>query len=129
MKDKTETHGESILKPKQKRALAALLVKSLDEVCEDTGISRPTLWRWMKEPEFKDELKKAQDELFTAALGQLKSNLERAVQKVAALMDSTRADVALRAAQSLIEYNLRIRQIESLEQKIAELEAAVQGAR
>ena len=116
---------ESALKPKQKRAIAALLVKTPDEVCEAAGISRPTLWRWMQQEDFKAELQNAQDELFSASLGQMKSHLQAAVQKVAALMESPRPDVALRAAQSLIEYNLRIRQLENLEARLAEIEAAV----
>jgi len=59
------------------------------------------------------------------ALPLIKGNVDKAVKKLVALMEAQKQDVQIRAAEHVVEYALRLRQMEELERRIELLEQAI----
>lgn len=118
------------LTTRQKRAIVALLaerdVKAAAQAC---GIGYRTLCRWLDDSAFRAELTGAEGEAIDAATRRLLQLQDPAIDTISATMDdqANPAAVRLRAAQIALETLLKLRELRNLEQRLAELEAAVYG--
>ncbi len=111
---------------RQKRIIPLLLSKSVTDACKEAKIGRKTLYDWLKQDTFKDELERCRDELFAGAMSRLKANTETALDKLITLMDSSeKDDVQVRCAQTLLEYAWKLKQTEDLEKRIELLEQSL----
>lgn len=111
------------LTAKQRRAIPFLAgASSLDEGCRLSGLSRPTLYRWLKDPVFAEALESERREIFSAALSAMKAQIRRAVEKLSALLDSSDENVRLRASDKLISHAVRVEELIELKRRIEELE-------
>lgn len=110
---------------RQKRIIPFLLSKSVTDACTEANVGRKTLYEWLKQAPFKSELERARDELFASAMDRLKANAENALNKLIGLMDSEREDIAVRCAQTVLEYSWKLKQTQDLEKRIELLEQAI----
>ena len=118
--------GEQELTRRQRRIIPLLLSKSVTEACKEARVGRKTLYDWLKQEHFKQELEGARDELFASAMDRLKASTEKALEKLIELMDSgEKDDSQIRCAQTLLEYAWRLKQSQDLERRIELLEEAV----
>jgi hypothetical protein len=53
--------------------------------CEKTKINKATLYKWLKNPEFKAELDRQRNEIVEAAFGMIAQNIEEAVSELTGL--------------------------------------------
>lgn len=131
--DPNETSNETdTLSGPQRKALEALLEGlSGPEAAERAGVGRNTVWRWLQEPLFVSELRRAEEYQLgeiTRALGAAGAG---AVATLIALKDDglTPPAVRVRAASDLLGRLLPLRELVTLEARIAAIEAALEESR
>lgn len=101
------------LTARQKRALAAILAaRNYEEAIPESGVCRQTFYSYLKAPHFKAELDRRLNELTDSAIGRIKGAAGEAVETLRALIGSDNESIRLRAAQGIIDYTLKARELE-----------------
>ena len=54
--------------------------------CEKAKINKTTLYKWLKNPEFKAELDRQRSEIVEAAFGMIAQNIEKAISTLVGLL-------------------------------------------
>lgn len=114
------------LSTRQIRALTAYYDKGdIDAACKEAGCYRSTFYRWMADDElFQAACKDAESRALAMLSGQLVALASKAGQALFDVFDSATATPAqrLRAAEIVLSNLLRIRELVTLEERIARLE-------
>ena len=113
------------LTPNQQRAIAALLSsKTVKEAAEEAGVSRSTVYTYLRDKDFSKELRKAQSAAIDAAASRLAAGLSEAIEELSRLIKNADSDSVKRLACSdWISFALRLREFSELESRIEALEA------
>lgn len=115
----------SELNAKQRRAVAALLTAGdASAACAAAGISRDTLYRWMKQPAFLAAVRAAEADALDALSRSLVTLGQSAVGTLAATMADPGVPPAtrVRAADSVLARLLQVRTVANLEERVAAME-------
>jgi len=112
----------------QKTGQQTKLVESLARGASTTsaaklcGISRRTVCRRLKDPEFCALVTRARQRLTDAALGKLSGTLRNAAGTLRALLKSDSDSVKLAAARSVLEFAQKLAEHVEFEQRLSKLE-------
>jgi hypothetical protein len=118
--------GKERLTDRQKSAIPHLVgVRSLEEGRKKAKIAKSTLYAWLRDPVFKDELTKTRNEVARDALDSLKVSMTKAVDRLVYLLDSKKEHIAKGAAEKVIEYGIRALELEEFEERLQAIEKAV----
>ena len=116
--------------PRQRKAIESLLTQGdAKRAAEVAGVSRNTLYRWLKQDRFKAALAEAEAE----ALISLSRALVRLGDKAATTLEDAMDDgdaalsARVRAADIVLSRLLQLRELVDLEGRIVKLEEAVRG--
>jgi len=119
--------SENVLTPKKTRAVTALLSsRTATDAAATAGVTERTIGRWLAEDEaFTRALRQAEDAAIDGAVRRLVGLQGQALD---VLQDTlTREGVAptvrVRAACAVLDFLLRLRELRTLEERIAALEA------
>lgn len=119
--------AQPTLTPKQRSAIVALLEHGeISAAATAANVARGSLYTWLQQPAFVAALREAETDLLRTLTRQLLTLGTRAIDTFAAVLadpDAT-ATVRLRAADSVIGKLLQLRELSSLEERVAALEAA-----
>lgn len=118
------------LTPKKRRAIAALLeARTVEDAADLAGIARRTLFRWLQDDSFALALRAAEGEMIGEAVRALIADLRANHETMRGIRDDQEnsESVRLRASQALDASLLRWREILNVDQRLADLEAAVYG--
>jgi hypothetical protein len=96
---------------------------SIEEACRRARINKTTVYEWLKNEDFRKELKSQRDTLIDRALDSLKANITKATETLVKHLDSGRENISIRAAESIIEFAQKALEHEELERGIEALEA------
>lgn len=111
------------LSARQKLGINALLnnpvIAKASKAC---GIPTRSLTRWLAIPEFQEALEMERQRLNAEAFDNLKFTLSEAVGVLRELLRSESEATRLRAAQAIIDYNVKIAEIDRLEARLVRLE-------
>jgi hypothetical protein len=113
------------LSSKQRRAIAALLVKpTIASAATDCGVTQITLYRWLREDEFRQALTDAESQAIDVAARRLVQLTEAAISVIVMVLADRSAapGIRLKAAQVVLENMLRLVEIRSISARLAELE-------
>lgn len=114
------------LDAKKGAAISALLEhRTVEEASVSVEVSTRTLYRWMNEPLFQIELKRAETDLVDTAMRRLLSLATKAIDALEEIIDNPDQDGASNkrmAAQMVIDNLLKLREVHSIERRIFELE-------
>jgi hypothetical protein len=111
------------LTAKQARVIPYLLgAPSMEEGCKRAGVSKVTVYGWLKEDVFRQELKLQRDELIRGALDSLKANVAKATETLVKLLASKSEPIRARAAEDIIEFAQKALEHEQLEKRVQALE-------
>jgi hypothetical protein len=121
------------LKPRQLKTVEALAsCGDVTEAAQKAGVSRETVYRWLRQPAFREAVDKATGEA-VAELGRgLVALGEKAKRVLSETMDNDNPSAAatrIRAADIVFSRLLQLRELVSLEERVAALEAARNDAR
>lgn len=118
------------LTDKQLRVIPFLLeAPSIEEGCKRAKVSKATVYTWLKEEAFREELRRQREEVVRGALETLKANTAKATETLVKLLDSDKEGIQARAAEDVIEFAQRAIEHEDLEKRVAELEALMSERR
>jgi len=119
------------LTPKQEAAVRALLTsKNVGEAAGAVGVSERTLYRWLADPDFRAALSVAEGDLLDAATRRLLTLQDDAIgafEDVLTGGPDVTDTARLRAAQAVLDYLLKLRELRSVEERLTALEAKVRG--
>jgi cytochrome c biogenesis protein CcdA len=105
------------------RAIKALVeAPTVEAAARSSGIGRTTLYRYMSEDDFKEELGEARAEAFAAGLAALKSAAAKAASTLAALMDSRSENTRRLAAIAVLSLGLKAAEAVDFESRLVRLE-------
>ena len=117
------------LNANQKKALPALLeYPTIGEAAEACGSNERTLYRYLQDPIFKAELNQREGLIMDLVTRRLLQMAEKAVNALDDILDcpfQTGATNQRLAAKTIIDSLLKIREMMTVEQRLAELEKAV----
>jgi hypothetical protein len=117
-------HGSKLGQRKEIAIAALLNGRSIDEAAREAGVSKNTLIRWMKIPEFREAWLAARHEVLSHAIARLQLATGAATNiLLKAMADPTlTAAMRVRAAQSVLAVAQKGFEQEDLEVRIARLE-------
>jgi hypothetical protein len=123
--------SESVkLTARQRRAIPLVLsARNIEEGCRTAKITTQTWYTWLREEGFKAEVDRQREVVISEALDRLKAAVNEAVERLTALMGAEEKNIRLRACERVLEYFLKTKEIEEIEQRVCELEKAIGGKR
>ncbi len=111
------------LTDRQLRVIPFLLdAPSIEEGCKKAKVAKATLYGWLKEKAFKEELRNQREEVVKGALETLKANVGKATETLVKHLDSEKENISIRAAENIIEFTQKSLELENLERRIESLE-------
>lgn len=124
--DEKEFNGTPTgLTPRQDKAIAAVLeARNIREGLAKAQVSPSVFYSWMREDKaFREELERKRRELIDEGYHLLKVSVLEAANTILELSRAAQGEaVKLRAAESVLERVCKIRELEDIEERIAELE-------
>ena len=99
---------------------------SMESVAKEAGIERGTIYRWLKDPAFKQRLEEARQEVFEDGLNRLKTATDKAAQKMIELLDSKDPTARRLAAKDILTFAFRSFETRELEARIERIEGLIE---
>jgi len=111
------------LTDRQRRVIPHLLASpSTEEACRRAKINKTTVYEWLRDETFRQELKRQRDTVIERALDSLKASIAKATETLVKHLDSKRENISIRAAEGIIEFAQKALGDEELEKRIEALE-------
>jgi transposase len=123
-KKKNSCHGR-----REELAILHLLTShSIEEAAERSRCSERTLRRWLQQPAFAAEFKKAKRILLDQAMDRLLRNADRCADTLVQLATNRKvtASARVRACVKVIELAVKTNAIAQVEERLSQVEAALQ---
>ena len=122
-----ETEKPTSLTTKQQQALPYLVTApSVAQGAEEADIARATLYRWMHDPDFRDELERLRGEAAKVAKVELRGLMLKAVGVLADSMEDQNPFVRLRAARTTMYIGIKAVDIAELDQRLDRIEDSME---
>jgi len=121
-------HGAKFGRKKEEAIAALLTQRNIEEAARTAGIGTQTLLRWLKVPEFDIAYREARRAAFGQSIARLQQASSAAVSTLLKVMidPNSPASTRVRAADSILGHAAKAIEIEDIEVRVAELEAAAQ---
>jgi hypothetical protein len=120
--------SHNVISPRRKKAIAALLTeKDIRSAAKKVAVNERTLYRWLADPNFHAELLKAEGDMIDAATRHLVRLQQPAIDTIKTILDcdDTSPNTRLRAAQTILDYLIKLRELRNLESRLVALEEAI----
>jgi len=109
---------------RQERAIVALLAEpSIEAAAKTAEVSDVTIWRWMKQPEFRSKLRDARRAVVEGAIGRLQAAATEAVDTLRRSLTCGIPSVEVRAATVILDQAIRAVELFDLAERVEHLEA------
>jgi len=99
--------------------------KTVAEAATAAGIGERTAFRRLTDQTFKARVTELRAQMVAEAAGRLSKSMAKASDVLAKLLDSTDENVQHKAAVKIVELGLKLVELAELEQRITELEQAM----
>lgn len=121
--EKQQSEEKTKLTARQRRFIPVLIsCATFTEACEKGRLNRTTLYKWLKDPEFKREVDRQREEVAQEAMGLLSNNLTRAVEVLAGLLEDNDKRLRRFAAKDVVEYFLKHKELREVEERLMAIE-------
>ena len=118
------------LTDRQRSVIPHLLASpSIEEGCKQAKVGKATVYEWLKNETFKDELRRHREEIVKGALETLKANVTKATEVLVGLLDSQNEGIKYRAAKDIVEFTQKAIEFEDLERRIGAIEDQIDQRR
>jgi hypothetical protein len=119
----SRTEKKAKLTDRQLKAIPHIVSSpTYTEGCKKAKINKTTLYKWLKEPEFKAELDRQRDEITAEAFGVLSQGLTKAVETLVSLLGNKDDRLKRLAAKDVIDFIIRHKENEDLDERLKEVE-------
>ena len=117
------------LSARQRLALPVIAAEpTIDGAAEKIGVTRKTVYEWLKQDSFKQALEEARKDYVENAFRTMRLAAKQAADKIVKHMDCSDEKVSLRAAEDIIEFAKEFISLEDHERRIKELEDRLEKA-
>ena len=114
------------LSPQKRRAILALTEHgAVARAADACKLSRQTLYRWLREPEFAQALREESDSRVEQASRRLTALVDEAISVMSQLLKSDSEHVRRLTADSILSHGIRLRELVELTERISNLEKRV----
>jgi len=116
------------LTQRQENAITAIIEKgTIEGAALHLGVSRQTLYNYLREPEFKRRLDHERKVVFDEAAGLVKVASKRAAAVMVNLLDHKDSRTRRAAAKTLLDYAIKAVELSDIEERLDRIEAALVG--
>lgn len=116
-------HGHGNKRRLWEKAISALLAApNVEQAAKLAGVSRETVYRWMREDAFQTALMEARREMRSTAIAELQAATAAAVGALRRNLAAGVPTVEVSAARAILEYGFRAKELEEFESRLAVLE-------
>jgi transposase-like protein len=121
-------HGAKFGRKKEEAIAALLTQRNIEEAARTAGIGTQTMLRWLKVPEFETAYREARRAAFGQSIARLQQASSAAVSTLLKIMidPNSPASTRVRAADSILDHAAKAIEIEDIEVRVSQLEAAAQ---
>ena len=124
------TEEQTKLTDRQIKAIPHLVASpTYTEGCKEAGINKTTLYKWLKDGQFKAELDRQRDEVAAEAFGVLSQSLTKAVEVLAGLLDNKDDRLKRLAAKDVIDFFVKHKETEDIDRRLTEVEKRLEERR
>ena len=119
------------LSPKQRRFVAFLATTpTIRDAAKAADVGETTAWRWLRQPAIKAEIRARQDAMLAQVSAGIASDMSAARQALVAVLDDKGASASAKvnAAGKLLDCGLRLWEIVSMADRVAEIERRLEVA-
>lgn len=117
------------LSDRQRRAILALASKPTKEAAARlAGVSRTTLFEWLREKPFQAELQRVRGELYAEGLAVLKASTSKAAGVLLVLLKAKDPNIRRLAAGQVLTLGLKAAEMEMMEGRLGKLEELLAGS-
>ena len=92
------------------------------EGCAKAKINKTTLYKWLKEPQFRCELNRQRDEITAEAFAVLSQALTKAVETLTGLLDTQDNRLKRLVCNDIIEHIIKHKEIEAINERLVAIE-------
>lgn len=125
-----ENFTQEELPIRQRKAVLVLAATgNTTRAAKEAGVTQQTVYRWLEDPTFRNELRAAELQVLENLSRRLMDLTSKAITTLDGLLSDKNSTTRLRAAQTIIEGALKLREIMSIEERVAKLEAQYYGPR
>ena len=117
--------GQQKLTRKQESVIGALLAQpTIEKAAKQSGVSAPTIYRWLKEDDFRREYVAAKWQVVQQTIGQLQVASSLAVNTLQDVMEDPETPTACKVSSAKIVLDMALKgvEIEDLEMRLTSLE-------
>lgn len=97
---------------------------NVERACAAAGITKKTFYAWQKDPSFREEFERLQNDLLEAAMATLKANIERACERLVTLLDTESPSIQRQAANDIIGLVMKHHETTAIIERLERLEVA-----
>ena len=117
-------HGAKFGRKQEAAIVGLLTMPTIEEAAKHAGISGPTLWRWLQDPSFQGQYRKARRDAFGQATARLQQASSAAVDTLKEIAEDGKAPPSARvmAARAILEMAQRGIELEDLAERVDALE-------
>jgi len=122
-------HGAKFGRKKEEAIVALLSHRTIEEAARSLDIAPKTLLRWMKEPDFDAAYRAARRQAYGQSISRLQQGSTAAATTLLKLMvdPNSPPSCRLRAADSVLSHAAKAIEIEDIDARLRELEAAAEA--
>ena len=123
--------GISSLTPRQQAVLPVLAISpSIAQAARDTGVSERTLYRWLDDTEFQEQLSRFHQAAYELARKQLQALMPHALSIIAReATENPAPSIRIRAARYTMDYAVKFCGLDQLADDLSDLRTLIRGSK
>ncbi len=115
--------SDSKLTDRQLKALPFIVTApTYTEGAKKAGVDRVTVYKWLKDPEFKAELDRQREEIAQEAFGVLQQSLTKAVETLVDMLDGNDSRLKRLVCNDIINHVLKHKELADFEKRLTAIE-------
>jgi transposase len=116
------------LTDRQRRAIPAMLEgKTIEAAAKIAGVSKTTLYEWMKQKPFHARLEEARADLFKEGMDIIKAASGKAARRLIELLDARNENTRRLTAREILALSLKISETQEIEKRLERLEEILEA--
>ena len=119
-------HGEKKTRKDEQTIAALLACPTIATAARKVGISETTLWRWLQDPEFQSQYRKARQHAVQHSIGALQRATTAAVETLERNLTCKTPTVEVQAARVILEQAIKAAELDDLIARVEEIERALE---
>ncbi|MGE4574522.1 hypothetical protein [Parachlamydia sp.] len=110
-------------KSKEDAIVVLASCSSYAEAARELGVSIPTIYKWLGDPEFEAKLESIRNQIVSESISKLKTHTTKAVDTLAMLLDDDSPQIRRGASNDILNHVSRFIEIKEIEVRLKALEA------